>query len=177
MMKQLALRQVLLAAVLVPALSIAAKAQMEMPPTPVGFTAAIEHEVRSAISLTGTVESRRESLVAAEVAGVVVQLAVQEEVQKERLSRIWENGHVDDEVCRRLYGHTRDELLQAFRSEHPLSAGHLSLAEWTEFTYWLFRYRVGHADPARVASDTRKGVALLGYLEARARRAASFGLR
>ncbi len=106
-----------------------------------------------------------------------VQLAMQEEVQKERLSRIWENGRVDDEVCRRLYGRTRDELLQPFRSEHPLSAGHLSLAEWTEFTYWLFRYRVGHADPARVASDTRKGVALLSYLEARARRAASFGLR
>ena len=30
-----------------------------------------------------------------------LQLAVQAEVHKERLNRIWENGHVDDEVCQR----------------------------------------------------------------------------
>jgi hypothetical protein len=97
-----------------------------------------------------------------------LQLAVQEEVHKERLSRIWENGHVDDEVCRRIYGATRAELLQAFRSQHsPCATDYMSLAELTEFTYWLFRHRLNYADPARVASDTRKGLALLQQLEAR----------
>src|SRR3990172_10689692 len=108
-----------------------------------------------------------------------LQLAVQEEVYKERLNRIWENGHVDDEACRRIYGATRAELLQAFRSQQALApSGSISLGELTEFTYWLFRYRLRYADPAKVASDTRKGLALLQRLEARGqRRAPSFGLR
>ena len=108
-----------------------------------------------------------------------LQVAVQEEVHKERLSRIWENGHVDDEVCHRIYGGTRAELLQAFRSQQALApSGSISLGELTEFTYWLFRYRLRNADPAKVASDTRKGLALLQRLEARGtRRAAAFGLR
>ena len=104
-----------------------------------------------------------------------LQLAVQAEVHKERLNRIWENGHVDDEVCQRIYGTTRGELLQAFRSQRAmptsrqaLPAGdHISLTELTEFTYWLFRHRLRYADPARVASDTRKGLALLARLEGR----------
>jgi len=105
-----------------------------------------------------------------------LQLTVQEDVHKER-SSIRENGQVDDEVCRRIYGATRSELLQAFRGQDtPSGPAHLSLAELTEFTYWLFRYRLRYADPARVASDTRKGLALLERLEARARRTVSHGL-
>jgi hypothetical protein len=45
----------------------------------------------------------------------------------------------------------------------------ISLADLTEFTYWLFRRRVRGSEPARVASDTRKGVAALQRLEARRR--------
>jgi hypothetical protein len=48
----------------------------------------------------------------------------------------------------------------------------ISLAELTEFTYWLFRRRVSGSEPARVASDTRKGVAALQRLEALRRRPA-----
>jgi hypothetical protein len=48
----------------------------------------------------------------------------------------------------------------------------ISLADLTEFTYWLFRRRVSGSEPARVASDTRKGVAMLQRLEALRRRAA-----
>ncbi|HLC28516.1 MAG TPA: hypothetical protein VJL07_03615 [Dehalococcoidia bacterium] len=44
---------------------------------------------------------------------------------------------------------------------------HISLSELTEFTYWLFRRRVNGSEPARVASDTRKGVAMLQRLESR----------
>jgi hypothetical protein len=43
----------------------------------------------------------------------------------------------------------------------------ISLSELTEFTYWLFRRRVNGSEPARVASDTRKGVAMLQRLESR----------
>ena len=48
----------------------------------------------------------------------------------------------------------------------------ITLADLTEFTYWLFRRRVGGSEPARVASDTRKGVAMLQRLESLRRRAA-----
>ncbi|HEU4759232.1 MAG TPA: hypothetical protein VFT91_04535, partial [Dehalococcoidia bacterium] len=138
-----------------------------------------------------------------------LQFEVQEEVHKERLSRVWENGHVDDEVCRRIYGATRAELLAEWRhschSERrgPSGAGGrsfakesgvgqatarrttpsevsdaLSLADLAEFTYWLFRYRLRYGEPARVASDTRKGLAALARLEARRRQGgAPLGLR
>ena len=138
-----------------------------------------------------------------------LQFIVQEEVHKERLTRIWENGHVDDEACRRIYGATRAELLAEWRgschSERPgrpsaegrnfakesgegQTSAHrttpsdvsdaLSLADLSEFTYWLFRYRLHHGEPARVASDTRKGLAALARLEARRRQGgAPLGLR
>ncbi|MDO8614436.1 MAG: hypothetical protein Q7T33_01710 [Dehalococcoidia bacterium] len=41
----------------------------------------------------------------------------------------------------------------------------LSLHDLSEFTYWLFRRRVQNSDPARVASDTRKGLAHYQRLE------------
>ena len=40
----------------------------------------------------------------------------------------------------------------------------LTLAEWTEFTYWLFKLRVARSDSARTASDTRKGLGVLREL-------------
>ena len=49
----------------------------------------------------------------------------------------------------------------------------ISLADLTEFTYWLFRRRVTGSEPARVASDTRKGVAMLQRLEALRRHTAT----
>jgi len=124
-----------------------------------------------------------------------LQLAIADEVHKERFaSRIWENGHGDDEVFQRLYeSHSRD-LLDEFRESKTKRAskksrrsnldsglsgqaenGHangqsaeseVSLAELTEFTYWLFRRRVNCCEPARVASDTRKGLAMLQRLDA-----------
>ena len=99
-----------------------------------------------------------------------LQLAVEEEVHKERLTRVWENGHVDDEACRRVYGASRGELLAACRQERDLPPiDRLSLCELKEFTYWLFKHRLRNADPARMASDTRKGLARLAQLEARRR--------
>jgi hypothetical protein len=98
-----------------------------------------------------------------------LQLSVAQEVQKERLSRVWENGHIDDDVCSRIYGATRCELFAGFQQERGLSGDSVSLGDLHEFTYWLFKHRVNNADPARVASDTRKGLAMFSRLQAGSR--------
>ena len=41
----------------------------------------------------------------------------------------------------------------------------MSLTDLKEFTYWLFKMRLTKWDPARVASDTRKGINTLRYLD------------
>jgi hypothetical protein len=41
----------------------------------------------------------------------------------------------------------------------------MAFADWKEFTYWLFKYRLASCDPARVASDTRKALAMLSRIE------------
>lgn len=94
-----------------------------------------------------------------------LQLSVAQEVQKERLCRVWENGHIDDDVCSRIYGATRRELFTRFQRERGLLGDSVSLGDLHEFTYWLFKHRVNNADPARVASDTRKGLAMLSRLQ------------
>jgi len=93
-----------------------------------------------------------------------LQLGVAQEVQKEQLCQVWENGHIDDEVCNRIYGATRQELFNRFRRVRAPSDDNLALDHRHEFTYWLFKQRVNNADPARVASDTRKGMAMLSRL-------------
>jgi hypothetical protein len=99
-------------------------------------------------------------------------MAIGEEIRKERHStRIWEqNGHADDEAFRRIYGRERVELLSEFRGSTGCGDGEwLTLPEYAEWRYWLFQYRVRYSDPAKVASDTRKGLALLQRLERSAR--------
>lgn len=103
-----------------------------------------------------------------------LQLAVAEEIHKERFSGSWRQSEsVQDAVFERIYGYPHDRMLRAFREERPELAGpegELSFRELKEFTYWLFRFRVRRCDPARVASDTRKGLAMLSRLERSHRR-------
>ena len=97
----------------------------------------------------------------------VLQLVVEEDQRKEQLSRVWEK-HLppDAEAFQHIYGRGQQDLLQEFRRERRLSeAEDLSLAEAQEFTYWLFKHRLRWCDPARVASDTRRALAKLRYLE------------
>jgi hypothetical protein len=107
-----------------------------------------------------------------------LQMAVGDEIRKERhATHLWErNGHADDETFRRIYGRERSELLAEFKSSTTfVETDNLSLAGLSEWRYWLFQYRVRYCDPAKVASDTRKGLSLLQRLEhaARSRRAPS----
>ena len=101
-----------------------------------------------------------------------LQVAVEEEVHKERRSHAWAGGEPVDEVAfQRIYGKGRGELLALFRCERSLpQVDSLSFDELKRFTYWLFKYRLRHCDRARVASDTRKALAQLAQLQRVARR-------
>ena len=67
----------------------------------------------------------------------------------------------------RVYGKTFAELTAEYRAETGASLGsNVSQAELAAFTYWCSKYRFRLAEPARVASDTRKALALLSRLEA-----------
>ena len=105
----------------------------------------------------------------------LLQVAVQEEVRKElAASRIWDNnGHVEDEAFQRIYGKPSEELLAAFKASAGGDSEWLSLAELSEWHYWLFRYRVKNCDPAKVASDTRKGLFMLQVLNRAVRQRSS----
>lgn len=104
--------------------------------------------------------------------GVVVeealQLAVEGEVHKRAVSN--GNQYQDDfseEAFFRIYRRTRTELLQTFCAEMGyVNEGVISLSQCKEFLYWLFKYRMRISDKAKVASDTRKGIAQLKAIAA-----------
>jgi hypothetical protein len=97
----------------------------------------------------------------------VLQLVVEEDLRKDQLSRVWEKRSPPDaEAFQHIYGRGQQELLREFRQERGLpQAETVSLAEAQEFTYWLFKRRVRWNDPARVASDTHRALAMLRSLE------------
>ncbi len=100
--------------------------------------------------------------------GLIV--AAREEIAKRRVA----SGRAPsddrcDEVYYRLYGNDRAGLWDEYCAETGLAEtagetvnplGH-SLGQGDSFTYWLFKRRMERLDPARVASDTRKGLAQL----------------
>ena len=100
--------------------------------------------------------------------GVVVEqalhVAVEEEVRKDMRA----GGRVDvedmsDSVFRRIYDDDQAGLIAKFREKMGYAdQDGFSLTQSKEFTYWLFKLRLYYWDPARVASDTRKG---LNWLE------------
>ena len=58
-----------------------------------------------------------------------------------------------------VYGETQESLLEMFYEERGAGfTGRMSLTDLRDFTYWCFKYRVKHRDPAKVASDTRLGL-------------------
>jgi hypothetical protein len=96
-----------------------------------------------------------------------LQLSFEEDVQKEGRCRAW-GGDVraDESAFERIYFKTREELLARFRHERGLPYGDgLAFDELKAFTYWLFKYRLQACDPAKVASDTGRGIARLAALD------------
>ena len=102
--------------------------------------------------------------------GVTVEEALQLSTELEHHKRHASNGmryrsDVTDEAFADLYGSSQAELLKRFREETGTKAArHVSLGDAREFTYWLFKYRMNNADKARIASDTKKGLAQLEHM-------------
>jgi hypothetical protein len=96
-----------------------------------------------------------------------LQLAVEEELHKERFSHCGDHcAPIDEEASSRIYGKGRAELLQSFREECGLpQTDSIAYSDLKVFTYWLFKYRVRNCDRARVASDTRKALLQLSKME------------
>ena len=105
--------------------------------------------------------------------GVVVeealQLVAEEYIRKSRLARCYQDSdNVVEDAYRHLYGESQSNLIAKFLDTdgNTLCNGpeSLSLGEWQEFTYRLFKFRVRKWHPARVASDTRRGLERLREL-------------
>ncbi|PKB81384.1 MAG: hypothetical protein BZY88_06790 [SAR202 cluster bacterium Io17-Chloro-G9] len=103
--------------------------------------------------------------------GVVVeealQLSVEEEVRKRQIARCYPDSEdLVEDAYTHIYSQSRAELLVEFRHHAAIPQRRaLSLADLKEFTYWLHKRRLEMWDPARVASDTRKGAQRLRQLE------------
>ena len=99
--------------------------------------------------------------------GVEVELALQHVVELEVEKRFYASGRQfssdhTDTAFQRIYRASWDDLLSAYREEQGMpSAPAASLTELKGFTYWLFKRRLRVSDKARLASDTRKGMAAL----------------
>ncbi len=96
--------------------------------------------------------------------GVLVEeallLEAEERFAKERASVGLARGNTyQDAGFFWVYGETQQTLLEAYHEERGVSyTGRMSLSDLRDFTYWCFKYRVQHRDPAKVASDTRLGL-------------------
>ena len=106
--------------------------------------------------------------------GVVVeealQLVAEEAIRKSRYALCYgDSEDVVEEAFRHLYGETRAALAAEFAADTGGQWGggeadRLTLTGWQELTYRLFKRRVRRWHPARVASDTRRGLARLREL-------------
>lgn len=96
-----------------------------------------------------------------------LQLSVEEEIHKEIRCRAWGyDQRVDESMYQRVYGRSREELFALhYQDTGVLMREDVPLADWKAFTYWLFKQRLKLQDKARVASDTRKGLAQLTRME------------
>ena len=97
-------------------------------------------------------------------------VAVEEEVTHQRVGsgRQLSDGSLERAYAL-LYGDERGHLWEVFRLEAGVHAAREgwrhrdehSLGSEDSFTYWLFKLRMERSDPAKIASDTRKGLAKL----------------
>ena len=96
--------------------------------------------------------------------------AVEEEITHRRVGAGRQlNDQALEQAYEILYGNSRDQLWEVFKLEIGLVAvrkgwrhrDEHSLGSEDAFTYWLFKLRMERSDPAKIASDTRKGLAKL----------------
>jgi hypothetical protein len=105
------------------------------------------------------------------VYGVLVEKALLAAVEQEITKRRVASGQPPTERARaeayeRLYERPQEALWAEFKSgdaaadrgRHGPRQDQLSLGDVDAFTYWLFKRRLKRSVPARIASDTRKGL-------------------
>lgn len=94
-----------------------------------------------------------------------LQLSIEEEIHKAAYARVWDVRD-DESMHERVYGKSRQQLIvQYYEETGTLLRNRISYPDLQEFTYWLFKLRLRRQDKARVASDTRKGLAQLTRME------------
>ncbi len=103
--------------------------------------------------------------------GVVVeealQLSVEESVRKRHLALCYADSEdLVEQAFVLLYGATRADLLEEFRGWANIARRRaLSLTDLKGFIYWLHKRRLKMWDPARVASDIKRGIRRLRRLQ------------
>ena len=91
--------------------------------------------------------------------------AVEDEILKATNYGVTRDSRDPESPYTRLYGRKESELLAEFSAERDrLVSGAMTLTEWKEFLYWLFKQRVANSLPERLASDTQKGLDTLRML-------------
>ena len=97
----------------------------------------------------------------------VLLLQAEQDLHKARRLEGPRGEPADVAAYERVYGRTFAELAASYRAETGAALGSpVSQSELAAFTYWCSKHRFRLAEPARVASDTRKALALLSRLEA-----------
>lgn len=107
--------------------------------------------------------------------GVIVEelllLVAEQELQKARPVDGVRGVPPDVAAYELVYGVPLGELQMTYRLETGEGIGdRTDYASLQAFTYWCSKYRVKHGEPERVASDTRKALALLTRMHADRRR-------
>ena len=102
--------------------------------------------------------------------GVVVEeallLSAEQELQKAGALSGSQSELADIAAYERVYGKPFEELMGLYRADTGSAVGEeMSLGEMQTFTYWCSKFRFRMGEPARVASDTRKALALLSTME------------
>lgn len=102
--------------------------------------------------------------------GVVVEEALLLSAELELYKARPINGALEEpadvQAYERVYGRTLAELLSLYRADGgPHLDARVRQSEWHAFTYWCSKYRFKMGEPARVASDTRKALALLSRMQ------------
>lgn len=103
--------------------------------------------------------------------GVTVEelLLLAAELELQKAGRLSGTGQPQPDILafERVYGKKLEELQLLYTTETgTLVHDRMRQSELQQFVYWLSKYRLRTSEPARVASDTRKALALMSRMEA-----------
>jgi hypothetical protein len=95
---------------------------------------------------------------------------IEEEITKERIVGAYtSDSRIFEDAAQRIYGMKHAELLERYREDAGIEISDLvSLGDWKQLTYWLFKYRVRQSHRVKVAADTKRGLDTLARLRAEA---------